>query len=91
MMFKYKIYKDDKHIITYDCPIKVLAYEIAVTYGGMEHQKALKYTNLAYQVYIKDDNDAPIGKLFDYIVDNYDEIIEKNLTRSNILSGFYAN
>ena len=88
-MFKYKVFKNDKFIVQFDCPIKALAYEIAIDYGKMEHEKALECADLAYQTYLKDDNETPIGNLFDYIVNKYDEIIEENLSRTDILERFY--
>lgn len=50
-------------------------------------QTLIKYVYFVYQLNQKDDNPTPLGKLCDYVAQNW-EIVE-NMNRSDILEQFY--
>lgn len=52
---------------------------------GMEAVK--EYVSLVNACYLKDSNDTPLGKLADYIADNWEEVKDKS--RYDILENFY--
>ena len=50
-------------------------------------QTLIKYVYFIYQLYQKDDNPTPLGKLCDYIAENWENV--ENMSRSNVLQQFY--
>jgi len=52
-------------------------------------QALIKYVYFIYQLYQKDDNPTPLGKLCDYIAENWENV--ENMSRSDVLQQFYNN
>ena len=52
-------------------------------------QTLIKYVYFIYQLYQKDDNPTPLGKLCDYIAENWENV--ENMSRSDVLQQFYNN
>ena len=50
-------------------------------------QTLSKYVYFIYQLYQKDDNPTPLGKLCDYIAENWENV--ENMSRSDVLQQFY--
>ena len=50
-------------------------------------QTLIKYVYFIYQLYQKDDNPTPLGKLCYYIAENWENV--ENMSRSDVLQQFY--
>lgn len=50
-------------------------------------QTLIKYVYFVYQLHQKDDNPTPLGKLCDYVAENWETVENKN--RSDVLNEFY--
>lgn len=50
-------------------------------------QTLIKYVYFIYQLYQKDDNHTPLGRLCDYVAENWETV--ENMSRSDILKQFY--
>lgn len=52
-------------------------------------QTLVKYVYFIYQLYQKDDKPTPLGKLCDYVAENWENV--ENMSRSDVLKQFYNN
>lgn len=65
---------------------EVYIYDI-VCLNGILEKDAMKYVSFIHDLYLKDQNPTPLGKLADYVCENWDLIQGKD--RWEILSDFY--
>ena len=56
-------------------------------YEKYDMQTLIKYVYFIYQLYQKDDNPTPLGKLCDYVAENWENV--ENMSRSAVLNQFY--
>ena len=58
-------------------------------FNGVPEERIFKYVSFVHDLYLKDQNYTPLGKLADYVAENWEKIQDK--TRYDILSDFYIS
>lgn len=80
----------DNQIYTYNSGTEAMIFDYGVN-NDLDRKygfKALKeYVALVYELYLSDSNDTPLGKLCDYVAQNWKKLKAKD--RYDILEEFY--
>ena len=88
MKVEIKYVVDGKVEFTSQSPVMILFYDVCRMYGDRRPEDAIKAANLAHEMWLKDDNQTPIGHLADYVAENYEEL-EAMPSYSDMLIAFY--
>jgi hypothetical protein len=79
-----------KVLLTFDDPIALMFYDTCVSYGSRQKKKALLLSSIGWNIYLKDGNDTPLGKLADFLAVGVKNIKRfKELSRYDQLEKFY--
>lgn len=92
-------FNDTKYIIHYknntlhfSSGVQVFIFDYGIENNVDEKydmQTLIKYVYFIYQLYQKDDNPTPLGKLCDYVAENWENV--ENMSRSDVLNQFYSS
>lgn len=72
----------------FDCGSKCYIFDF-VNYWDIPENKILEYVEFVHYLYLKDSNPTPLGKLCDYIAENWDDVQDKD--KWEILDDFYMS
>ena len=79
----------NKILYTTTEPIKIHFFEVAINYGERKVHTAKLLADIGWEMYLKDSNDTPIGKLADFLAKLPNIKKFDNLDRYTKLNQFY--
>lgn len=86
------LFLDGKEVYRANEPLKVYFFDTAIDYGQNEQKLAKEKAEVAWELYLKDDNPTPVGELADYLANMSEKEFKrfKKMSRYEQLSEFYS-
>ena len=87
--FKYSVSINNEVVFTTDSPTILFFYSSMRDFNELTHDDALIASDLAFNLYIKDNNATPIGHLSDFVGKHWRKLLE--ISYFDALDIFYKN
>lgn len=85
------LYLGTKAIYKSHHPLILFFYQTCRDFGELPHEAAVYRAELGWQLYLKDSNDTPVGKLADWLAKvDIGSITDHHVSRTDMLDKFYA-